>query len=185
VGGHPRHLFFLAADAFGVLPPISRLSVEQAMEMFLLGYTAKVAGTERGITTPQMTFSACFGAPFLPMHPQRYAEMLGAKLEQHEAQAWLVNTGWTGGPYGVGHRIPIRYTRAMIRAALKGALEGVPYRTDPIFGLEVPTRVPDVPDDLLNPRDTWSDPNAYDAQARMLAEQWQAHLEHLEASTEG
>lgn len=185
VGGHPRHLFFLAADAFGVLPPISRLSVEQAMEMFLLGYTAKVAGTERGITTPQMTFSACFGAPFLPMHPQRYAEMLGTKLEQHEAQAWLVNTGWTGGPYGVGHRIPIRYTRAMIRAALKGALEGVPYRTDPIFGLEVPTRVPDVPDDLLNPRDTWSDPNAYDAQARMLAEQWQAHLEHLEASTEG
>ncbi|MCL6532001.1 MAG: phosphoenolpyruvate carboxykinase (ATP) [Armatimonadetes bacterium] len=185
VGGHPRHLFFLAADAFGVLPPISRLSVEQAMEMFLLGYTAKVAGTERGITTPQMTFSACFGAPFLPMHPQRYAEMLGAKLEQHEAQAWLVNTGWTGGPYGVGHRIPIRYTRAMIRAALKGALEGVPCRTDPIFGLEVPTRVPDVPDDLLNPRDTWSDPKAYDAQARMLAEQWQAHLEHLEASTEG
>lgn len=185
VGGHPRHLFFLAADAFGVLPPISRLSVEQAMEMFLLGYTAKVAGTERGITTPQMTFSACFGAPFLPMHPQRYAEMLGAKLDQHAAQAWLVNTGWTGGPYGVGHRIPIRYTRAMIRAALKGALEGVPYRTDPLFGLEVPTRVPDVPDDLLNPRDTWSDPKAYDAQAHMLAEQWQAHLKHLQASTEG
>lgn len=185
VGGHPRHLFFLAADAFGVLPPISRLSVEQAMEMFLLGYTAKVAGTERGITTPQMTFSACFGAPFLPMPPQRYAEMLGEKLAQHSAQAWLINTGWTGGPYGVGHRIPIRYTRAMIRAALKGALEQVAYRTDAIFGLDVPVHVPDVPDDLLNPRATWSDSKAYDAQAHMLAEQWQAHLHHISVSTEG
>jgi phosphoenolpyruvate carboxykinase (ATP) len=136
IGGHPSHIFFLAADAFGVLPPISRLSVEQAMDMFLLGYTAKVAGTERGITTPQTTFSACFGAPFLPIHPTHYGKMLAEKLHQHRAQAWLVNTGWTGGAYGVGHRIPIRYTRAMIRAALNGALEGVSYHTDPIFGLD-------------------------------------------------
>jgi phosphoenolpyruvate carboxykinase (ATP) len=176
VGGHPSHIFFLAADAFGVLPPISRLSVEQAMDMFLLGYTAKVAGTERGITTPQTTFSACFGAPFLPMHPTRYGEMLAEKLQQHRAQAWLVNTGWTGGAYGVGHRIPIRYTRAMIRAALNGALEGVSYHTDPIFGLEVPDAVPDVPNDLLHPRDTWQDKAAYEAQARQLAEQMQAQL---------
>jgi phosphoenolpyruvate carboxykinase (ATP) len=176
VGGHPQHLFFLAADAFGVLPPISRLSVEGAMDMFLLGYTAKVAGTERGITTPQTTFSACFGAPFLPMHPTRYGEMLAEKLRQHRAQAWLVNTGWTGGAYGVGHRIPIRYTRAMIRAALNGALESVSYHTDPIFGLEVPDAVPDVPNDLLHPRDTWQDKAAYDTQARQLAERMQEQL---------
>ncbi len=185
VGGHPKHLFFLAADAFGVLPPMSRLSVERAMEMFLLGYTAKVAGTERGITTPQMTFSACFGAPFLPLHPQRYADMLGEKLQKHQAQAWLVNTGWTGGAYGVGSRIPIRYTRAMIRAALTGKLDAVPYRTDPIFQLEVPREVPDVPSDLLDPRATWQDKQAYDAQARALAHEWQEHLKNLSASLEG
>lgn len=185
VGGHPKHLFFLAADAFGVLPPISRLSVERAMEMFLLGYTAKVAGTERGITTPQMTFSACFGAPFLPLHPQRYADMLGEKLQQHQAQAWLVNTGWTGGAYGVGSRIPIRYTRAMIRAALTGKLDTVSYRTDPVFQLEVPCEVPDVPSDLLDPRATWQDKKAYDAQARALAHEWQEHLKNLSVSLEG
>ncbi|MCS7209269.1 MAG: phosphoenolpyruvate carboxykinase (ATP) [Fimbriimonadales bacterium] len=179
VGGHPQNLFFLAADAFGVLPPISRLSVEQAMDMFLLGYTAKVAGTERGITTPEMTFSACFGAPFLPMPPARYGKMLAEKLSQYQARAWLVNTGWTGGAYGVGHRIPIRYTRAMIRAALNGALEQVAYRTDPIFGLEVPVSVPDVPDDLLMPRETWADKAAYEAQARQLAERMQLRLKQL------
>lgn len=182
VGGHPSHIFFLAADAFGVLPPISRLSVSQAMEMFLLGYTAKVAGTERGITTPQMTFSACFGAPFLPLHPQRYADMLGEKLEQHSAQAWLVNTGWTGGAYGVGHRIPIRYTRAMIRSAIQGKLDSVAYRIDPIFGLEVPKQVPGVPDDLLDPRHTWSDPKEYDKQAHALAESWREQLQKIENS---
>ncbi len=179
VGGHPRHLFFLAADAFGVLPPISRLSVEQAMDMFLLGYTAKVAGTERGVTDPEATFSACFGAPFLPMPPARYGEMLAEKLSQHKAQAWLVNTGWTGGAYGVGHRIPIRYTRAMIRAAMNGALEQVGYRTDPIFGLETPVSVPDVPDDLLVPRETWQDKTAYEAQARQLAERMQQQLKKV------
>ncbi len=185
IGGHPSHLFFLAADAFGVLPPISRLSVEQAMDMFLLGYTAKVAGTERGITTPQMTFSACFGAPFLPLHPHRYAKMLGEKLQQYHAQAWLVNTGWTGGAYGVGHRIPIRYTRAMIRSALAGKLESVSYRTDPIFGLEVPCEVPDVPSDLLDPRATWSDKKAYDAQAHALAHEWQEHLKKVSIGSKG
>ncbi|MCS7273241.1 MAG: phosphoenolpyruvate carboxykinase (ATP) [Fimbriimonadales bacterium] len=179
IGGHPQHLFFLAADAFGVLPPISRLTISQAMDMFLLGYTAKVAGTERGITTPEMTFSACFGAPFLPMSPVRYGEMLAAKLSQHQAQAWLVNTGWTGGAYGVGHRIPIRYTRAMIRAALSGALDRVAYRTDPIFGLEVPVSVPDVPDELLTPRNTWQDKMAYEAQARQLVEKMQERLKTL------
>jgi len=179
VGGHPKHLFFLAADAFGVLPPISRLNVEQAMDMFLLGYTAKVAGTERGVKDPEATFSACFGAPFLPMPPTRYGEMLAAKLSQHQAQAWLVNTGWTGGAYGVGHRIPIRYTRAMIRAALRGALEQVSYQTDPIFGLETPVSVPDVPDDLLTPRATWQDKTAYEAQARQLAERMQQQLKQI------
>ncbi|MCX7993796.1 MAG: phosphoenolpyruvate carboxykinase (ATP) [Fimbriimonadales bacterium] len=179
VGGHPRHLFFLAADAFGVLPPISRLSVEQAMDMFLLGYTAKVAGTERGVTDPEATFSACFGAPFLPMPPTRYGEMLAEKLSQHHAQAWLINTGWTGGAYGVGHRIPIRYTRAMIRAVLNGALEQSAYRTDPIFGLETPVSVPNVPDDLLTPRETWNDRAAYEAQARQLAERMQQQLKKV------
>jgi phosphoenolpyruvate carboxykinase (ATP) len=179
VGGHPKHLFFLAADAFGVLPPISRLSVEQAMDMFLLGYTAKVAGTERGVKDPEATFSACFGAPFLPMPPARYGEMLAEKLSQHKAQAWLINTGWTGGAYGVGHRIPIRYTRAMIRAALCGALEQVPYQTDPIFGLETPVSVPDVPGDLLTPRATWQDKTAYEAQARQLAERMQQQLKQV------
>ncbi len=185
VGGHPSHIFFLAADAFGVLPPISRLSVEQAMEMFLLGYTAKVAGTERGITTPQMTFSACFGAPFLPMHPSRYAEMLGEQLARHSAQVWLVNTGWTGGPYGVGTRIPIRYTRAMIRSALRNMLEDVPYRIDPIFGLEVPTQVDSVPSELLDPRQTWQDKNTYDQQARQLAEEWQKNLNAIRGAKQG
>lgn len=179
IGGHPRNLFFLAADAFGVLPPISRLSIPQAMDMFLLGYTAKVAGTERGITTPEMTFSACFGAPFLPMAPARYGQMLAEKLSQYHAQVWLVNTGWTGGPYGVGHRIPIQYTRAMIRAALNGTLMEVPYRTDPVFGWEVPVHIPGVPDELLTPRDTWQDKVAYDAQAHQLVEKMQERLKQL------
>lgn len=169
-GGHPKNIFFLTCDAFGVLPPISRLTTEQAMEQFLLGYTAKVAGTERGITEPQMTFSTCFGAPFLPLRPREYARLLGEKLERHKAQVWLLNTGWTGGGYGVGERIPIRYTRSMIQAALNGALHGVEYRQDPVFGLHVPAQCPGVPSELLEPRSTWGDLAAYDTQARMLAQ---------------
>jgi phosphoenolpyruvate carboxykinase (ATP) len=174
-GGHPKNIFFLTCDAFGVLPPISRLTTEQAMEQFLLGYTAKVAGTERGITEPQMTFSTCFGAPFLPLRPREYARLLGEKLERHKAQVWLLNTGWTGGGYGVGERIPIQYTRAMIQAALSGTLHEAEYRQDPVFELQAPTHCPGVPAEPLDPRSTWSDPAAYDAQARMLAEKMREH----------
>ncbi|MFQ3611115.1 MAG: phosphoenolpyruvate carboxykinase (ATP), partial [Fimbriimonadales bacterium] len=138
-----------------------------------------------GTTTPQMTFSACFGAPFLPMHPSRYAEMLGEQLARHSAQVWLVNTGWTGGAYGVGTRIPIRYTRAMIRSALRFQLEDVPYRTDPIFGLEVPTQVDSVPSELFDPRQTWQDKSAYDRQAHQLAEEWQKHLSAIRGTKQG
>ncbi|RME41993.1 MAG: phosphoenolpyruvate carboxykinase [Caldilineae bacterium] len=168
-GGHPQNVFFLTADAFGVLPPIARLTPEQAMYHFLSGYTAKVAGTEKGVTEPQATFSACFGAPFLPRHPGEYARLLGEKIEQHGAKVWLVNTGWSGGPYGVGSRMKIAYTRAMVRAALDGALDDVPTEADPFFGLHMPTACPDVPAEVLNPRNTWADPDAYDAQAQKLA----------------
>ncbi len=167
--GHPKNVVFLAADAFGVLPPIARLTPEQAMYHFLSGYTAKVAGTERGVTEPKATFSACFGAPFLPLQPGVYAEMLGERLERLGAKVWLVNTGWTGGPYGVGERIGIGHTRRMVRAALSGELEGVETRTDPVFGLAVPARIEGVPDALLTPRKTWDDPEAYDRQAQELA----------------
>jgi phosphoenolpyruvate carboxykinase (ATP) len=169
LAGHPNNIIFLTADAFGVLPPISRLSPTQAMYHFLSGYTARVAGTERGVVEPQATFSTCFGAPFLPLHPSVYATLLGQKIEQHGADVWLVNTGWTGGPYGVGRRMPIAYTRAMISAALSGELARVPVRTDPIFGLRVPTACPGVPAEALDPRGTWADGAAYDAQARKLA----------------
>jgi len=168
-GDHPKNIFFLSADAFGVLPPIARLTPEQAMYYFLSGYTAKVAGTERGVTEPTATFSACFGAPFLPLPPAVYAEMLGEKIKAHGPKVWLVNTGWTGGPYGVGERIPLAYTRAMLKAALSGALDEVPYRTDPVFGLAVPTEVPGVPSEVLDPRSTWPDPAAYDEAAKKLA----------------
>ncbi len=167
--GHPRNVVFLTADAFGVLPPIAALTHEQAMYYFLSGYTAKVAGTERGVKEPQATFSACFGAVFLVWHPSRYAEMLGALLERHNAHVWLVNTGWTGGPFGVGQRMKLGHTRAMIRAALSGELFGVPTVTDPHFGLAVPHTIRDVPAALLSPRDTWPDLAAYDAQAQTLA----------------
>ncbi len=179
-GGHPRHIFFLTADAFGVLPPLARLTPEQAMYHFLSGYTAKVAGTERGITEPQATFSACFGAPFLTLHPRVYAELLGDKLREHDAQVWLVNTGWTGGPHGVGSRMKIQYTRAMLHAALDGRLEGVETQEDPIFGLHVPTNIPNVPDAVLSPRDTWADKDAYDAQARRLARMFQDNFRTFE-----
>jgi phosphoenolpyruvate carboxykinase (ATP) len=169
-GGHPRNVLFLTADAFGVLPPIARLTREQAMYYFLSGYTAKVAGTERGVTEPQATFSACFGAVFLVWHATKYAELLGARLDAHpEARVWLVNTGWTGGPYGVGSRMKIAHTRAMLRSALDGSLDRAEFATDPVFGLAVPRRVQGVPDAVFDARGTWKDPAAYDAQARKLA----------------
>jgi phosphoenolpyruvate carboxykinase (ATP) len=168
-GGHPRNVVMLTADAFGVLPPISRLSPEAAMYHFLSGYTAKVAGTERGVTEPKATFSTCFGAPFLPLEPSRYARMLGEKIARHQARVWLLNTGWTGGPYGVGQRMKIAYTRAMIRAALSGALDGVAYQNDPIFNLAIPASCPDVPPEVLTPRGTWASGPAYDEQAAKLA----------------
>lgn len=172
-GNHPQTIIFLTADAFGVLPPIARLTSAQAMYHFLSGYTSKLAGTERGITTPQATFSACFGQAFLPLSPVVYTEMLGERLQQHpETQVFLVNTGWSGGAYGVGKRISIAYTRAMVAAALKGDLNQVKYEQHPIFKLWVPTAVPGIPASLLDPKQTWSDPAAYDAQAKNLAAQF-------------
>jgi phosphoenolpyruvate carboxykinase (ATP) len=176
-GGHPKNVVLLTADAFGVLPPIARLTREQAMYYFLSGYTAKVAGTERGVTEPQATFSACFGAVFLVWHATKYAEMLGRLLAEHGSHVWLVNTGWSGGPYGVGKRMKLGYTRAMVRAALAGQLDQVPTQTDERFGLAVPTQVPGVPADVMRPRDTWSDPAAYDAQAKKLAEMFKKNFE--------
>jgi phosphoenolpyruvate carboxykinase (ATP) len=168
--GHPGAVVFLTADAFGILPPIARLSRDQAMYWFLSGFTAKLAGTEIGVTEPQPTFSACFGAPFLPQPPSVYAHMLGDKLDEHpNTTVWLVNTGWTGGPFGEGTRMPIAVTRALLDAALSGELAGVEFRTDPFFGFEVPAAVPGVPVKVLNPRLTWADPTAYDAKARELA----------------
>ena len=169
VGGHPKNIFFLTCDASGVLPPISKLSVGQAMYHFISGYTAKVAGTEVGIAEPVSAFSACFGAPFMPLHPTKYAELLGEKMSEHEVNVWLINTGWTGGPYGVGSRIKLKYTRAMISAALEGKLDDVSYLTHPVFGVEVPTDVPEVPAEVLDPRNTWEDKEAYDKQANKLA----------------
>jgi len=165
----PKNIFFLTADAFGVLPPISRLNASQAMYHFISGYTAKVAGTEVGITEPQTTFSACFGAAFLPMHPTKYAEMLGRKMEENNVNVWLVNTGWTGGPYGVGSRMKLAYTRAMITAALNGDLNSVEYTKHPVFGVEMPKTCPNVPEEVLNPRNTWANKEEYDAKATDLA----------------
>jgi phosphoenolpyruvate carboxykinase (ATP) len=176
-GGHPRNVVFLAADAFGVMPPIARLTADQAMYHFLSGYTAKVAGTERGVTEPTATFSACFGAPFLPLHPSVYAQMLGERIGRHGAKVWLVNTGWTGGPYGTGSRMKLGLTRAMLRAALSGVLEGGKFNPDPVFGFEVPVDVPEVPQDVLSPRGTWADPKAYDVQARKLATMFRENFE--------
>lgn len=170
VGDTPKNVFFLTADAFGVLPPISKLTTEQAMYHFISGYTAKVAGTEAGVTEPQATFSACFGKAFLPLHPGKYATMLGEKLNESGAKVWLINTGWTGGPYGVGSRMKLAYTRAMITAALEGQLDAVKFDTIPVFGLQIPTSCPNVPDEILNPRNTWSNTSEYDAKAALLAE---------------
>ncbi|MFM8781932.1 MAG: phosphoenolpyruvate carboxykinase (ATP), partial [Gemmatimonadota bacterium] len=175
-GGHPKHVVFLTADAFGVLPPIAKLTKEQAMYYFLSGYTAKLAGTERGVTEPQATFSACFGAVFLVWHPTKYAEMLGELLDKHQAQVWLVNTGWSGGAYGVGSRMKLSYTRAMVRAALAGKLDQAQVTPDPIFGLPIPSAVEGVPSEILQPRNTWTDGNAYDAQATKLAGMFQENI---------
>ena len=182
VGEHPRNLIMLTADAFGVLPPISKLTTEQAMYHFLSGYTAKVAGTEKGVTEPKATFSTCFGAPFMPLPATVYAELLGKRLAEHQVDAWLVNTGWTGGPYGVGSRMKIAHTRAMIRAALNGTLADREMRVDPVFGLHVPRSCPDVPPEVLDPRSTWKDPEAYDAQAQDLAGRFRKNFEQFSMS---
>lgn len=168
-GGHPHNIIFLTADAFGVMPPIARLTAEQTMYHFLSGYTAKVAGTEKGVTEPQATFSTCFGAPFMTQRPIVYANLLGAKISTHQVNCWLINTGWTGGPYGVGSRMKIAFTRAMVNAALSGQLDGVEFASDPVFGVQVPTSCPDVPADVLTPRNTWTNGAVYDEQARKLA----------------
>lgn len=177
--GHPKNIFFLTADAFGVLPPISKLSRGQAMYHFISGYTAKVAGTEEGVTEPKATFSACFGAPFMPLHPTQYAEMLGDKMDQHKVNIWLVNTGWTGGPYGIGSRIKLKYTRAMITAALEDKLADVEYIKHPIFGLNMPISCDGVPTELLDPRNTWSDKNAYSEKANILSQKFNANFEQF------
>jgi phosphoenolpyruvate carboxykinase (ATP) len=184
IGGAPKNIFFLTADAFGVLPPISKLTKEQAMYHFMSGYTAKVAGTEVGITEPTTTFSACFGAAFLPLHPAKYAALLGEKLNGTDINVWLINTGWTGGSYGVGSRMKLSYTRAMITAALTGQLDAVTFEKLPVFDLSMPSSCPDVPSEILNPRETWSDKNAYDATAKSLAEKFVKNFEKFAAETD-
>jgi phosphoenolpyruvate carboxykinase (ATP) len=180
-GGHPANVVMLTADAYGVLPPIARLTADGAMYHFLSGYTARVAGTEKGVTEPKATFSTCFGAPFLPLNPNVYAKMLGDRIAKHQARVWLVNTGWTGGPYGVGSRMKIAHTRAMITAALGGQLDKVPYQKHDIFNVDVPTVVEGVPSHVLDPRSTWSDRAAYDAQARKLAQMFVENFGAFEA----
>ncbi len=176
VAGHPKHIVFLTADAFGVMPPIAKLTPDQAQYHFLAGYTAKVAGTEQGVTEPTVTFSTCFGAPFMPRHPTVYAQMLAERVHKHGSHIWMVNTGWTGGPYGVGHRIALAHTRAMVRAALAGKLENVDTVIDPVFGFAIPVAVPGVPSEMLIPRDTWPDPAEYDAKARDLVARFHKYM---------
>ncbi|NDJ85354.1 MAG: phosphoenolpyruvate carboxykinase (ATP) [Chloroflexi bacterium] len=186
LGGHPKNVIFLTADAFGVLPPISKLTPGQAMYHFISGYTAKLAGTERGVNEPQATFSACFGAPFMPLHPTAYAELLAKKIEEHGTNVWLLNTGWTGGPFGVGERMSLPHTRRLLHAALNGELDGVEFVEELFFGLQIPTSAPDVPDDILNPRDTWPNKDDYDAKAKDLAGMFKKNFEQFadEASEE-
>jgi phosphoenolpyruvate carboxykinase (ATP) len=175
-GNHPQNIFFLTADAFGLMPPLARLNREQAMFYFLSGYTSKLAGTEKGVSEPQATFSACFGAPFLPLHPARYAELLGEYIEKQNVKVWLVNTGWTGGPHGVGQRIELPYTRKMVKAALSGSLDDVEIRRDPNFCIDVPVEVPGVPQGVLDPRSTWSDKDEYDRKVLALASAFQENF---------
>ncbi len=172
IGKTPKNIFFLTADAYGILPPISKLSTGQAMYQFISGYTAKVAGTEAGVTEPKATFSACFGAPFMPLHPGKYAEMLGKKMAENKVSVWMINTGWSGGPYGVGQRMKLSYTRAMITAALESKLEKVQFETHPVFGMQIPKECPGVPSEVLNPRNTWVNKNEYDKKAKELAGQF-------------
>ncbi len=179
VAGHPTAIVFLTADAFGVLPPISKLTKEQAMYHFLSGYTSKLAGTERGVTSPQATFSTCFGEPFLPLAPTTYAEMLGKKIDEHNVNVYLVNTGWTGGEYGVGERMKLSYTRAMVQAALEGELANTETVTDAIFGLSIPTHVPGVPDEVLQPSKAWNDATAYNQKATELAAKFKANFKRF------
>ncbi len=177
VGGHPKNIFFLTCDAFGVLPPISKLNPAQTMDHFLNGYTAKVAGTEAGVSEPEATFSACFGHPFLPLPPKVYAELLKEKVRKHDVSVWLVNTGWTGGPYGVGHRMSLKHTRALLHAALDGSLDKSEFQTEPIFGLSVPQSCEGVPSDALHQRETWADKSAYDAKAVEVRTMLEKNLE--------
>lgn len=169
MAGHPNNIIFLSCDAFGVLPPIAKLTPEQAMYHFISGYTAKVAGTERGITEPSATFSACFGAAFLTLHPTRYAELLKDKLEKHKAQAWIVNSGWSGGPYGVGKRMSINTTRNCVNAIIDGTIKDATWTTDPVFGWDLPESIPGVDSSVLIPRNTWPDPKEYDEAEKKLA----------------
>ncbi len=181
VGGTPDNIFFLTCDAFGVLPPISKLTAGQAMYHFISGYTAKVAGTEAGITEPQTTFSACFGKPFLPLHPTKYAELLGKKLKENKVNVWLVNTGWSGGAYGAGERIKLSYTRAMISAVLENKLKDVDFISDAAFGLRMPVECEGVPSEILNPKNTWADPSEYDEKALNLAAQFAENFKEFES----
>ncbi|MDR7128226.1 phosphoenolpyruvate carboxykinase (ATP) [Algoriphagus sp. 4150] len=176
----PKNIFFLTADAFGVIPPISKLNKSQAMYHFISGYTAKVAGTEMGITEPKLTFSACFGAAFLPLHPTKYATLFGEKMEKYDTNVWLINTGWTGGPYGVGSRMKLAYTRAMITAALEGKLDQVKFAEHRFFGFQIPQECPNVPSEILNPRQTWTDVDAYDIQAKKLADAFKTNFQQFE-----
>ena len=179
IGRNPKNIFFLTADAFGVLPPVSKLTTGQAMYHFISGYTAKVAGTEAGVTEPQTTFSACFGAPFMPLHPTKYAEMLGKKMQENNVNVWLINTGWSGGVYGVGERISLKYTRAMITAILNNELATAEYTTHKIFGLKMPTTCSNVPSEILNPRNTWINKEAYDTKANELADAFNKNFEQF------
>jgi phosphoenolpyruvate carboxykinase (ATP) len=184
IAGHPQAVIFLSADSFGVLPPISKLTTEQAMYYFLSGYTSKLAGTEAGVTTPQATFSSCFGAAFLPLRPGEYANLLREQIEKHNVRCYLINTGWTGGPYGVGQRININYTRSMVKAAISGEIDKAEMVSDPIFGLLSPTFCPDVPSSVLSPRNTWEDKDAYDRQSAMLAELFKKNFTQFTLATE-
>jgi phosphoenolpyruvate carboxykinase (ATP) len=176
IGKNPKNIFFLTADAYGILPPISKLTAGQAAYHFISGYTAKVAGTEAGVTEPQPNFSACFGAPFMPLHPTKYAEMLSKKMKDSNVKVWLINTGWTGGPYGTGSRMKLKYTRAMITAALKGELDAVEFVNHDVFGIAIPQSCPEVPSEILNPRNTWENPDLYDTKAKELAQKFEENF---------
>ncbi|RZJ27309.1 MAG: phosphoenolpyruvate carboxykinase (ATP), partial [Flavobacterium sp.] len=180
IGKNPKNIFFLTADSFGILPPIARLTPGQAAYHFISGYTAKVAGTEAGVTEPQPNFSACFGAPFMPLHPTKYAEMLSNKMKDADVKVWLINTGWTAGPYGIGHRMKLKYTRAMITAALNGELDNVEYKDHAVFGIAKPQSCPNVPSEVLNPRNTWEDKDLYDQKAHELADKFRENFKKFE-----